>query len=190
MLMTESLEPIAESVIERARRQGSVDPHEVREELEEAGVSCSLWKDVLALARPSLVYRDGRYHYQSPVSSRLLDEQARRARVELAVRDVIEEQKNTERQRDRRQRDRLAFIQSVRVIDEQGRSSTLLTRDISATGIRLIGTKHLLGQKLTIHIPAPGEGAETVFDVRILWSCSVADGMIENGGSLLSVRKK
>jgi hypothetical protein len=63
---------------------------------------------------------------------------------------------------------------------------TLLSRDLSTTGIRLVGTKRLLGQKVRVLIPN-GEGAPLDFLVRILWTCPVGDDLVENGGTFISV---
>src|SRR5205814_1030535 len=54
-----NLRPIADAVVQRAQREGLVRPKEVQEELHGAGESKSLWKDVLALARESLIFRNG-----------------------------------------------------------------------------------------------------------------------------------
>ena len=60
-MISTSLRGAAELVTRRARRQGYIVPQEVREELAHAGVPEDLWKDVVALARPSLSYRRGKY---------------------------------------------------------------------------------------------------------------------------------
>ena len=83
---------------------------------------------------------------------------------------------------------RTDFVQAVKVIAEDSREFTLLTRDLSPTGLRLIGTRHLLGQKVHVLIPAP-EGGHLDFVVRILWTCPVGTDLIENGGTFVSVGK-
>ena len=89
---------------------------------------------------------------------------------------------------DRREQGRTDFVQAVKVISEDNREFTLLTRDLSLTGLRLIGTRHLLGQKVHVLIPAP-EGGHLDFVVRILWTCPVGTDLIENGGTFVSVGK-
>jgi len=75
------------------------------------------------------------------------------------------------------------------VAAEDGREFPLLTRDLSSTGLRLIGTRRLLGQKIHVFVPA-GEGEGTWdFLVRILWTCPIGEDLVENGGSLLSVTR-
>jgi hypothetical protein len=83
----------------------------------------------------------------------------------------------------------------VKVRAEDGRECTLLSRDVSATGIRLIGTRRLLGQKVRVSIPRPGAAttdspraaAGWSFLVRILWTCAVGDDLFENGGAFMEV---
>jgi hypothetical protein len=64
----------------------------------------------------------------------------------------------------------------------------MVTRDLSAAGIRLIGTQRLLGRRVHALISRPGE-AEMDFLVRILWTCPTSDGLVENGGTFLSVSR-
>ena len=68
---------------------------------------------------------------------------------------------------------------------EDGREFTLLSRDLSATGIRLIGTRRLLGHK--VHVIITSGGVSLDFLVRILWTCPVGDDLVENGGTFLGV---
>src|SRR5438876_11086434 len=83
------LSAIADAVVQRAQRQRFVRPKEVQEELHRAGESKSLWKDVLAVARGSLNFRNGRYYYASPISERLRQEQDQQAVVAAVARRVI-----------------------------------------------------------------------------------------------------
>jgi hypothetical protein len=182
------LQEIANAVIRRAQRQGSVLPEEVREELTQAGQPDSLWKDVLALARPALSYRDGRYHFVAAVSARAQEEQQHQQRIRAAVSQLVSRQRASATQVERREQDRVEFVQPVRVRTEDGREFTLLSRDLSAAGIRLVGTRRLLGQKVRVTIPAPEEpaaGPPVCFVVRILWTCAVGDDLFENGGTFL-----
>ena len=62
----------------------------------------------------------------------------------------------------------------------------MLTRDLSPTGLRLLGSRSLLGQKVRVHLAGNG-GRSCTFLVRILWSCAVGDNLFENGGSFLGM---
>lgn len=178
-----NLQPVADLVVLRAKDQGHVLAREVREELSRAGIDESFWKDVLALARASLSYRKGRYYYSPPVSERVRAEQSQQSAIAAAVERLTQQQRER-RNVERREQGRADFIHPVLVMTEDGRQFTLISRDLSATGIRLIGTRRLLGQKVRVRITL-GEPVE--FIVRILWTCPVGDDLVENGGSFLSV---
>ena len=182
-----SLAPIAEAVVQRAQRQGFVRSKEVREELERAGESPSLWKDVLALARASLSFRKGRYYYASPVSDRLRQEQDQQATVAEAARRVIGSFQEAQRQ-ERRGEERIDFIQPVQVRTEDGRVFTLLSRDLSTCGMRLIGTRSLLGQKVQVRPTGTPDGERWCFVLRVIWTCSIGDELFENGGTFIEGR--
>ena len=183
------LQSVADQVVRRAERQGHVMAEEVREELARAGLDETLWKDVLALARACLSYRDdGRYYYSAPVSERVLAEQSQQRDTRAAVARIIEHHRSGGDRPERREQGRIDFVQVVKVITDDGRAYTLLTRDLSETGVRLIGTRRLLGQKVRVLIPAP-EGGHLEFVVRILWTCPVGEDLVENGGTFVSVGK-
>ncbi|HZY85310.1 MAG TPA: PilZ domain-containing protein [Gemmataceae bacterium] len=184
-MISTNLQGVAEFVVRRAQRQGYVVPREVREELAQAGVSESLWKDVLALARPSLSYRRGRYYYRAPISARVREEQSQQRHIGRAVRRLMRPQRGATPV-ERREEDRVEFVQTVQVTTQDGRVLTLLSRDLSATGIRLVGTHRLLGQKVEVVIPGPDRKPVT-FLVRILWTCPVGEDLVENGGTFLGV---
>jgi hypothetical protein len=183
-----SLSEIADIVVRRAQRQGFVRPKEVREELEQAGESPGLWKDVLALARASLSFRKGRYYYTSPVSDRLRQEQDHQATIAEAARRVIGSFRDAARRQERRGEERIDFIQPVQVRTEDGRLFTLLSRDLSTSGMRLIGTRSLLGQKVQVRPPGTPEGEGWAFVLRVIWTCSVGDDLFENGGTFIEGR--
>jgi hypothetical protein len=173
------LQEVADLVVCLAQQQGYVVERDVREHLLRAGLSDSLWKDVLALVRPPLSYRRGRYYHSSPPSPHVLPE------IHAAVSRLINQHEHGADRVERREQGRIDFIQPVEVTTEDNRTFTLLTRDLSATGIRLIGTRRLLGQKVRVRIPA---GSDTIdFSVRILWTCPVGDDLVENGGTFLGV---
>jgi hypothetical protein len=183
-----SLSPVAEAVVRRAQRQGFVRPKEVREELEQAGESPGLWKDVLALARASLSFRKGRYYYASPVSDRLRQEQDHQATIAEAARRVIGTFRDAAQQQERRGEERIDFIQPVQVRTEDGRIFTLLSRDLSTSGMRLIGTRSLLGQKVQVRPTGTPAGEGWCFVVRVIWTCSIGDELFENGGTFIEGR--
>jgi hypothetical protein len=184
--MTETdLQRIADAVIDRARQQGFVLPGEVREELTRAGLPDTLWKDVLALARVSLSYRDSRYYYVPAVSDRVQHEQQHQEGLHQAVRQVIRHYRSSPAPVERREQDRIDFVQPVKVQTEDGREFTLLSRDLSPTGIRLVGTRRLLGQKVRVRLPANNGDGPWCFLVRVLWTCAVGEDLFENGGEFL-----
>jgi hypothetical protein len=181
------LEEVANEVVRRARRQGYVVPREVREELARVGVDDELWKDVVALARPSLSLRNGRYYYESPMSPRVRRERTLQQDVRRAVRELVRQHRVDVGSVERRHQDRLEFVQPVKVRTEDGREFTLLTRDLSPTGIRLVGTRRLLGQKVSVFIPRSDSAEPWNFIVRILWTCSMGDDLVENGGTFVEL---
>ena len=181
-----SLQPIADAVMRRAQRQGYVTPRDVRSELTLAGLPAARWKDVLALARPQLNYRQGRYYHTRTVSSRLFQEQVQQQAIEKVIRKLIRQHRAAVRQRERRGQTRSDFIQPVKIRTDHGKVCNLVSRDLSTTGIRLLGTVQLLGQKVQVELPQ-GDDAAIVLTVRILWTCAVGDGLFENGGSFLTL---
>ncbi len=185
MAMTE-LKGITRAVIRRARRQGSVSPGDVRAELKQAGLSRTLWKDVVSQARAELSYRDGLYHYAAPDPG-VQEEHRRRREVRRAVRDLIRRHKRSADQGERRREGRADLIQPVAVRMEDGRSFTLLSRDISPTGIRLISSRGFLGQKVCVTVTTNDGKGPVRFWVRILWTCTVGDQLFENGGAFLEL---
>src|SRR4051794_2539790 len=106
-MISTNLQAVADQVVRRAQRQGHVTAQEVREELTQAGHPESLWKDVLALARPSLSYRSGRYHYAPPVSARVLDEQSQQRDIHRAVRELVRQHQSAAAGVERRSQDRV-----------------------------------------------------------------------------------
>jgi hypothetical protein len=186
-MISTNLQGVAELVSRRARRQGFILPQEVRQELNQAGVPESMWKDVVALARPTLSYRKGRYYYTPPVSDRVRREQTHQRDILRVVRQLIRYHRDEAKEFERRGEDRYDFVQTVKVITEDERELTLISRDLSSTGIRLIGTHRLLGQRVRVQIPRPGSDEPWSFLVRILWTCAVGEDLIENGGSFLEV---
>lgn len=182
-----NLSGVADQVVRRARRQGYVVPREVREELAQAGAPDALWKDVVALARGALTFRRGRYYFSAPVSERVRQEQTQQLDVRRAVDQLLNQTRPAgAAAAERRVQDRVDFVETVAVRTEDGDEFTLQSRDLSPTGIRLVGTRRLLGQKVRVRVQRPG-GAPYDFLVRVLWTCAVGDGLYENGGAFLEV---
>jgi hypothetical protein len=179
-----NLQAVADQVIRRAQERGYVVQREVREELRRAGIAETLWKDVLALGRASLSFRKGRYYYSAPVSDRVRAEQSHQRDIQSAVEKLLQSQQGSSSTPERREQDRVEFVQTVKVITEDGQELTLLSRDLSTTGIRLVGTRRLLGQKVRVIVPSP-DGPAQEFRVRILWTCPVGEDLVENGGSFV-----
>jgi hypothetical protein len=100
------------------------------------------------------------------------------------VRRIVVQYQAARRRVERREQGRIDFVQPVQVVTASGQELVLLSRDISPTGIRLIGTCRLLGQLVTIRVPL-GTGHAS-FQARILWTCPVGDDLVENGGTFLS----
>jgi hypothetical protein len=187
MLVCEQLQNVANTVVRRARRQGYVVPRDIRDELMQAGLPEAQWKEVVNLARESLNCRQGRYYHLSAFSPRLQQEQQQQQNIQRALRRLIRQYKATSLNQERRQQDRVDFIQPIKVQTEDGREFTLLSRDLSTSGIRLIGTRRLLGQKIRVLLPQEEGAAPCCLLVRILWTCALGDDMFENGGTFLEV---
>lgn len=181
------LQPVLEQVLNRAERQGHVLAGDIRETLLQNELDPARWSEVVEIAGPSLVLRRRRYHFQSPAAIKLAHDRQRQQDIRHAVRQLIRQHQQAARKVERRGHDRLDFIQPVTVTSEDRRSCRLLSRDLSPTGIRLIGTQRLLGQKVEVVLGPDGDNARYRFMVRILWTCAVADGLFENGGSFLDV---
>jgi len=179
--MIANLQDIVGAVLARAQRQGSVTPEDVQQELTSAGVPEEMWEEALTLCRRALRKRQERYQGASPARRESARERQRQA-VRRAVRRIIRRHRAAQ-QVERRGQDRVDFVQPVSVLTEDGRQWKLLTRDLSTTGIRLLGTRRLLGQKVRVVI-GQGEDACSLV-VRVLWTCAVGDDLFENGGMFL-----
>jgi hypothetical protein len=180
------LQQAAEAVLRRAAEQGFLLPQQIRSEVAHAGADPKLWKQVVALAGSHLVHRKGRYYYASPTSPQRLTAEQRLQAVQQAVHELVARYRKAAELQERREADRFTFIQPVQVESEDGQVYRMLTKDISASGLRLLGNRGLLGQRLRVRIPST-EGKETVFVVRILWTCMVGDDLYENGGSFVEL---
>lgn len=179
------LHGIASAVIRRAERQGYVVPREVRAELAAAGLPEDRWKDVVQLARDSLSFRNGRYYFINPLPARPAGQDQARQAVRDLVQQLLQHHQARGGPANRRQEGRSEFIEQVQVELEDGRQMQLLSRDLSATGIRLIGPRSLLGQKVRVLLPQEAGAEPCALLVRILWAGMVGEGLFENGGTFL-----
>ena len=123
---------------------------------------------------------------RAQINPRLQAERQKKA-VNTAVKELIRQYKQSSASEERRRQGRFDFLQTVKVRLENDREISVLSRDLSADGIRLVGTTSLLGQKILVIIPRPNQPEPLTLKVRILWSCAVADGLFENGGSFLEL---
>ena len=185
--MSDPLRVVTETVLAQARTKGYTLPAEVRQELARAGLDEGLWKDVLALARSSLRFDGDRYWYHAPLSERAAREKGRLDAVSQAVRAILERQR--ERLDERRGQDRMEFIHPVVLLLDDETEHRVLTRDLSISGVRLIGSRRLLGQKVRLSLPVPGEVAPLAIRLRILWTAQVGDDLFENGGSFVEMER-
>jgi len=184
-IMSEAMAQVAEAVIRRAQRQGYVVPRDIRAEMKLAGLAEDDWKTVVEQAKASLNYRQGRYYHVSAVSPRLHEEQQHLQIVSKLVKQLIKRHREAAKERERRGQIRTDFVTPLKITTEDGKEHRLMSRDISATGIRLLGTQRLLGQKVTVWLAALEGEVPVGVATRILWTCAVGDGLYENGGNFL-----
>lgn len=185
--MAHTLKDVADAVIRRAQRLGSVTPRDLRGELKLAGMPETDWKEVVQLAQSSLHYRQGRYYPVSAKRLHLEKEQEQRRAIEKVIRKLIRMHKVAAKNQERRGQTRVDFIQPVQVITEDGKTHGLLSRDLSTSGIRILGTKRLLGQKVYVLMPQGQDQPPCRLLVRVLWTCAVGDELYENGGMFLEI---
>ena len=186
-MMPTDLPTVADAVLRLAKQRGHVTSRDVRAELRIAGLPESQWKDVVAQIHASLVHRQGRYYHKETFSPRLQKEHAQQRTIQKAIRQLIKQHRQRVKKDERRGQARVDFIQPVKIRTEDGKECMLMSRDLSATGVRLLGTKGLLGQKVQLDLPG-GEGqSQCRLLVRILWTCAVGDDLFENGGSFVEL---
>ncbi len=184
--MTE-LQEVADAVVRRAQRKGFILASEIREELAHTNMPETQFEEVVALSRPLLRFSQGRYYYKPRVSPRVRREQRLQRAVHQEVRRLIRQHKKCTAHTERRKQQRADFVQPVKVRTEDQREWTLLSRDLSESGVRLVGTRGLLGQKVQLSIPHPDGKGSSHFLVRVLWTCTIGDGLFENGGTFLEI---
>lgn len=182
-----TLEAVIAAVVRRARQQGSITSRDIRAEAKLAGLPESRWRDLAARIKSELQFRQGRYYPPDPVSVRRAEAEAQHDRVAKAIRGLIRAHRAATKLNERRGENRIDFVQPVRVHLADGATCHLLSRDLSTTGIRLVGTKQLLGQRVQVELPQGKNMAPLLLAARILWTCSVGDDLFENGGSFLEL---
>ena len=183
-MVAAKLKNVNKAVLRRAQKQGYVTEPEIISELKEAGLPRKLSRDVLAEIRPYVTFQGGRYCFIPPDPS-VREEQLREQAIRRAVRQLVREHRQSADETDRRREGRVDFIEPAKVETEDGRAFAVLCRDISPTGIRLIGARGFLGHKVRVTIAGSQSGESVTFVVRILWNCSVGDQLFESGGSFL-----
>jgi hypothetical protein len=186
-MASSELQAVADAVLQLAKRQGFVAARDVRAELRIAGMAEDTWKDVIELTGGALVLRQGRYYPKDAVSPRLQKEHAKQQAIVKAIKKLIKAHKTRGKTDERRGQARVDFVQPVKIRTEEGKEFALLSRDLSATGVRLLGTKRLLGQKVQLELPDGKAPCRLL--VRILWTCAVGDDLFENGGTFLELLK-
>lgn len=184
-MTAEEMQPVVDAVLRLARHQGFVTARDVRSEMRIAGLPEREWKDVIAQMGDALVHRQNRYFDRAGLSPRLQKEHAQQQQIVKVIRRLIRQHKRQSKADDRRGETRVDFIQPVKVRTEDGKEYALLSRDLSATGVRLLGTRRLLGQKVQLEF-SDGVASHRLA-VRILWTCAVGDDLFENGGSFIEL---
>jgi hypothetical protein len=178
---------IAQAIVRRAQRDGFIVPTDIRAELTKVGLENGHAQEVLALAKPSLRYRRGRYYYVSAAVGRLRDrvrkERLQTRELHCAVRELVAAHQKTARIEKRGLR-RVQFIHPVQVVARDGRTFHFISLDLSLSGIRLLGNCSLARQRVTVHVPKVGGGVLPIL-VSILWARPVGDGLIQQGGIFL-----
>lgn len=183
---TQSWEPVKEAILRRAESRGYVLPREIREELQRLGFDGRRWREFIRQAGSLLTYKNGRYYYLPALNETRLREEERQLHVRALLQALLEQHKRTHHREERRAADRMEAIWPITLILEDGSVHRAVTRDISAAGIRLLGSKSLLGQRIIARLTLQ-PGQEHVFAVRILWTCEAGDQLYENGGTVLEV---
>ena len=183
--MSTTITQVAETVSRRAQRQGYIVPKDIRAELRQAGLPEEQWKEVVGQLKQTLNYRQGRYYHVAAVSPRLHQELEQQRRIQKTIKSLIKDQRDAAKAQERRGAARVDFIQPIQVRTEDGKEFTLVSRDLSPTGIRLLGTRRLLGQKVEVRLTT--KAAVVAILTRILWTCAIGDGLFENGGSFLEI---
>jgi hypothetical protein len=179
-MSSDIIRQVADAVLRRAQSQGFVLESEILEELARAGLAGASCEPVLSLLGSALRPEILCYQYAGPVGPKPDPPPGLQS-----VRELIRRYQATLPTQERREQGRIDLIQPVKVRTSDGQERTLLTRDLSPAGIRLISTHSLLGEKLLILLPRPGGEGALAVTARILWASRVADEQFESGGVFL-----
>lgn len=188
-MTTPDLQAVAKSILLLAENNGFVVPRDVRNELKAVGLPETDWKKIIEYLRESLNYRQGRYYFIKPSSPRLVKQKSSQDAIRSAVESLMENTSVLPVDNNRRQETRHNFPFPIQAQSEDGENFTVLGRDLSSTGIRIVSGKSLLGRKLVLCL----KNSTNHFDreisllTRIVWTESVGDGLYENGGTFLDV---
>ncbi|GIW78419.1 MAG: hypothetical protein KatS3mg105_0226 [Gemmatales bacterium] len=184
--MKNNLDAAASAVLDRLKAEGALLPKQIQAQLTDAGIPADRWKEVVALLKPRIQFRKGRYVFVPPLSTRVREEKKRRQTHVRAVRDLIRAYQKIVVARERREFKRVHFIKPVTFESDDGRSFQLLSQDISYSGLRLVGTTNLQGLKGAVHIPQEDMGGgQWSFRLHVLWSVPAGDGLIVSGAVFL-----
>jgi PilZ domain len=96
---------------------------------------------------------------------------------------------NDPKRNERRREERVDVAYPAEVITEDDRHFSFLSRDLSSSGIRLVGTQRLLGHRVCVVLSRPNAAPLSLL-VRILWTCPVGEDLVENGGAFLQSSTK
>jgi hypothetical protein len=138
------------------------------------------------IGAPTLMQRTG-YYSTAPISDLFRREQLQREALSQAVQRLIGQYQTFPEGGEPNGRVCVDFVQPVTIQTEDGRILSHVTRELSNTGVRLLGAYPLLGKVVRIHIAQPESGEQFDFIVRILWTFAVANALFENGGQFLEV---
>ncbi|MBV9124861.1 MAG: PilZ domain-containing protein, partial [Planctomycetes bacterium] len=138
---------------------------------------------------PQLNFRQGRYYYVPAVRANMLQGQRHQQSMQRAIRRLVREHKLVaDLQNERRRQGRVQFVHPVTVHTADNRVLRFLSRDISVSGLCLIGSCNLLGQRVLVQVPGANSGGPALcFRVQILWTHEVGDNLFENGGIFLKL---
>jgi hypothetical protein len=79
------------------------------------------------------------------------------------------------------------LFQLVGVKTEDGRKFPFFLQNLFTSGLRLLGTRSLIGQKVYVQVPYLEKKKSWCFPVRIVWSYRIVEGLVENGGIFLDM---
>jgi hypothetical protein len=182
------LETLTEAILRRAEEKGSLAAREIRQELVRVGAKEDQFKEVIDKAGERLELRQGRYYYLPMTSPRRKEQELQQQEVLSAIQNLVLQyrRKAGALPLDRRESGRVELFQPISLLINSKETHRVLIRDISVTGVRLLGCWDLLGQKVQFSLAHP-DGSRVEFVVRIVWTCQVGDNLFENGGTFVQV---